>query len=568
MKRLPRSVETGRHKQRLLTSTRNYSLSSERTEQTSSRTSRASAMPRSELLSLLNNSSPEHLLKIPALQELERREQLRLHEQFEGTLEESRERCRKLRNFVREAWHILHPRTPYVHGWHIDLICKHLEAITYGKFKEYGYDNRLLINEPPGTMKSLLVNVFWAAWEWGPAGMPHIQNIGTSYKGENCSRDVARTRDLILSEWYQQRWPLNLIKTGEQHIANDKRGDYRGIPFGSLTQFRADRLKIDDPHSVDTAESDADRARATIRFRESATSRLNDPITSAIIIIMQRLHEQDISGVAIKLDLGYLHLCLPMEFDPARKCITPFGEDRRTVEGELLFPERFPREVVERDKKAMGPYAIAGQYQQRPAPREGGMFKHSSFNIVDAIPNEAHKHQVRSWDLAASIPKAGSDPSWTVGVRMMEYDGDYYIEHVARFRDDATSVRKNIKVWAISDTKRCHITVPQDPGQAGKDQAESFIRELAGWVISAKRPSGDKVTRAEPFAAQVGAGNVHLLRGDWNQAFIDELCNFPTGHADQVDAASDAFNYLSEKKVIRIPDDILAKSAMPQRRLH
>jgi predicted phage terminase large subunit-like protein len=518
--------------------------------------------------------------KLPSLAEiraeLARREHAKQFKKETSTIEGTREACKKLSTFVKKAWGILHPginpdgsyAQPYRHGWHIDFICDHLEALTFGKFKEVGYENRLGINEPPGTMKSLLVNVFWQAWEWGPADRAWMSSINTSYKAENCTRDVGRLRDLLLSEWYQKHWPLELTRTGEWHITNGKRGDVKGVPFRSLTQWRADRLKIDDPHSVDTAESDTDRAKTTITFRESATSRLNDPISSAIILIMQRLNEYDLSGVIKKLGLNYLWLHLPMEFELSTKCTTPFGEDRRTFEGELLFPERFPREVVERDKKVMGPYAVAGQFQQRPAPRSGGMFKRQDFKIVAAVPAEAKKRRCRGWDFAATLPTPGKDPDWTVGIRMSTHEGLYYIEDMIRFRDIPSKVRQSIRNCAALDGPHCHITIPKDPGQAGKDQSESIIKENAGKRIYAIPPSGDKAIRAEPFAAQVEAGNVSLVEGPWNEDYIHEMTTFPAGHDDIVDASSDCFNHLTSKK--RFPPlnkDIIDKASQPGTKL-
>lgn len=506
--------------------------------------------------------------------ERQRREYLRKMHIEELSREEVRESCKSLSNFVLHAWNVLEPVHEYKHGWHIDFICKHLEAITYNLFQEEGYSPRLLINEPPGTMKSSLLNIYWTAWEWGPANKPSMMNIATSYKETNCTRDCEKLGYLIQSDWYQKHWPhVDLVRESGHYLQTSKRGEYRAIPFGSLTQFRADRVKIDDPHSIDTAESDADRARAIIRFRESVPSRVNDPVNSAIILIMQRLHQQDLSGVAIDGNLGYMNVCLPMEYEPDRKCRTPFGEDPRTEPGELLFPARFPRQVVERDKMVMREYATAGQFQQRPAPREGGMFKKHWFKIVNAAPSTIRKHQVRKWDLAASVPKATTDPDHTVGLRMGKCpDGNYYIDDVQRMRDTAQRVRVAIQTMATHDGETCHILVPQDPGQAGKDQSESIIRENAGFRVYAEVERGDKATRAEPFAAQCEAGNVYLVKGPWVDSFIDELCNFPTGHDDQVDAAAGAFNYLARKNPVIVTTEMLNKVRMsiptPRMRRH
>lgn len=451
-----------------------------------------------------------------------------------------RRRCKTLSGFVREAWHILEPSNTYIHGWHIDAICEHLEAITSGDI------NRLLINVPPGTMKSLLAGVFWPAWEWGPIGRPATRVIGSSYSEDYAKRDNRRMRDLVTSDWYRSLWPIELVKSGETAFSNTATGFRQGVPFSRLTGGRGDRVIIDDPHSVDGAESEAERS-ATIRtFRESVPTRLNDPAKSAILVIMQRLHEQDVSGTILALNLGYEHLMLPMEFEPDRRCHTSIGfSDPRTAEGELLFPERFPREVVERDKVPMGSYAVAGQFQQRPAPRSGGMFQRGDFEIVDAVPAKVRR-RVRAWDFAASKPKPGKQPDWTVGLRMAFAEGVFYVEDVLRGRWSASAVEKTLKNTASQDGVEVTVRQPQDPGAAGKADAETKTRLLAGYSVITKPITGDKATRARPASAQAEAGNVKLVRGAWNEAFLDEVCTFPNGmFDDQVDAFADALNELA-----------------------
>lgn len=159
---------------------------------------------------------------------------------------------------------------------------------------------------------------------------------------------------------------------------------------------------------------------------------MNDPKLSAVVMIMQRIHARDLAGEALAKDLGYVHVMLPMEFEVERRCRTSIGfVDPRTKEGELLFPERFPREVVERDKKAMGQYAIASQFQQRPAPRGGGMFKTAWFSLVDAAPADCY--WVRHWDLAATEKK---DAAFTAGVLIGQSRSTkmFYIADVKRAR--------------------------------------------------------------------------------------------------------------------------------------
>ena len=454
--------------------------------------------------------------------------------------ERIRERCQTLSGFIREAWHVVEPNSTYVHGWHLDAIAEHLEAITDGRI------NRLLINVPPGTMKSLLTSVLWPAWEWGPKGRPSLRYLTTSYAEKYVKRDSRRMRDLVQSEWYRALWPeVELVRAGESSFANTKTGNREGVPFASLTGGRGDRVIIDDPHSTESSESDADRATTTRIFRESVPTRLNDPKHSAIIVIMQRLHEDDVSGQIMKLGLGYEHLMLPMEFEPDRACKTSIGfADPRTYDGELLFPERFPREVVERDKVPMGSYAVAGQFQQRPAPRSGGMFQRGDFEIVDAVPAGAKR--CRAWDFAASQPKPGRQPDWTVGLRMAYAGGTFYVEDVRRDRWSPADVEKNLKNTASQDGLEVRIRMPEDPGAAGKADAGTKVKLLAGYDVKTERPTGDKATRAKPASAQAEAGNVKLVRGPWNDTFLDEVCSFPNAQFDdQVDAFADALNELA-----------------------
>ncbi len=308
-------------------------------------------------------------------------------------------------------------------NWHLDAICAHLEAVTDGRI------NRLLINVPPGSSKSLIVSVMWPAWEWAQ-GRRSLRYLTTSFNDGPVKRDTRKCRDLIASEWYRALYPeVVLTRTGETSFANSSTGSREGVAFGSLTSQRGDRLIIDDPHSTETAESVADRQTTTRRFREGALNRLNDQERSAIVVVMQRLHAEDVSGTILKLGMGYVHLCLPMEYEPERHCRTVIGfEDPRTTDGDLLDPVRFPRATVESLKSGMGSYAYAGQYQQRPTPREGGLFKRAWFEgkIIRQAPPGTR--WVRHWDLASTKSVTAAR---TAGVKLGKApDGSFIVGHV------------------------------------------------------------------------------------------------------------------------------------------
>jgi predicted phage terminase large subunit-like protein len=465
-----------------------------------------------------------------------------LEEEVADDLE--RELCRSLSAFARRAWHVVEPGQPYTHGRHIDVMCAHLEAVTRGEI------TRLLINVPPGTMKSLLVNVFWPMWEWGPLGLPHIRSVGVSHEQGLGVRDNLKCRRLLLSDWYQRLWPevrLQRDQSEKIKFENTRTGFREVATPSNITGRRGDRVVVDDPLSAENANSEAERERVNLWFREALPTRLNNPDRSAIVVVMQRLHERDVAGIILDMG-GWESLILPMRFEPDRAD----PDDWRTDEDELLFPERFPAPVVAELERSMGTYAAAGQLQQRPAPREGGLFKRHWFSFLGAIP-AGNRRQVRAWDLAATKKATSNNPDWTAGLLMSRgSDGVFLIEGVERLRGSPMEVKATVKSRAATDPRGTVIRLPQDPGQAGKDQAETFVRDLAGYSVKVERVTGDKATRATPAAAQAEAGNVKiLLTGDaerdaWIEPFLDEVCMFPgAAHDDQVDALSDALNELA-----------------------
>lgn len=499
---------------------------------------------------------------------------------------------KSLYKFIELGWSVLEPGRKFVGGWHIGAICEHLEAVTYGEIK------RLLINVPPGFMKSLTTNVFWPCWEWGPRNMPHLRYLGFSYSADLSIRDNMRARSLVESPGYKRLWPhVQLASDQNAKVKFDTtaKGYRIATSVGGITTgWRGDRVIIDDPHNVKQAESEADLSSKEIWFTEALPTRMSDPEKSAIIVIMQRVHTRDTSGIILSRDLGYEHLCLPMEFETRRPCYTSLrprtalGADHKPVlenvtttppedpeerkqwqpgqwrvvaenvqaavkryrwdlrveEGELLWAERFTAEVVARDKKVMGEYASAGQMQQRPAPRGGGLFMVERITMVDALPNKPGKSS-RGWDLAASKDKTSP---YTVGALLHMIEGSVYIADIKRGRWSPAEVDTTIKTTAINDTIAIEQSIPQDPGQAGVAQKQAFAKLLHGYRVHFSPESGDKETRATPLASQVEAGNVYMLRAPWNEELIAEMTSFPRStYKDQVDALSRAYSRLTKK---------------------
>ena len=221
-------------------------------------------------------------------------------------------------NFVELGWHALEPGVDFVSNWAVHAICDHLEAVTDGSIR------RLLINVPPGCTKSMTTCVFFPAWEWGPKNLPHYRYISFSHERNLATRDNVRCRDLVQSEWYQENWgdqfEMKSDQNAKTYYENSKTGWRQAVAAQGLTGKRGDRILADDCHSVKGADSDAQREEVLQIFSETVPTRLNKQAESAIIVIMQRVHERDVSGLILAKELGYEHLMLPMRFEEERRC--------------------------------------------------------------------------------------------------------------------------------------------------------------------------------------------------------------------------------------------------------
>lgn len=466
----------------------------------------------------------------------------------EDWLSIEREHCtRSFAKFVKAAWPILEPGQPYIHGWHVEAICEHLEAVTRGDI------TRLLINIPPGTMKSTLVSVFWPAWEWGPRKMPHMRVVGASHEQGLAIRDTLKMRRLVTSDWYQKLWPIQLAGDQNQktYYENADTGFRQACAVASMTGRRGDRVIWDDPHSVEDAHSPAKLETDTRIFRETLPTRLNNPDSSAIIIVMQRLHNLDVSGIILSEQFGYVHLCLPMEFEMAKRCTTSIGfTDPRTAEGELLFPGRFPRTVVDRDKKIMGSYAVAGQFQQRPSPLGGGLFRDEWWHYYEATP----RLQWRSiYGDTAQKTKDQHDYSvfqcWG-----RSHTGQAVLVDQIRGKWEAPELLVQGRAFWNK-----HKAAPRELGAlramkiedkvSGTTLIQTLRRE--GIPIIGIPRSIDKVTRAMDVAPLIESGNVVLpMNAPWLSDYTAEFSAFPNGaNDDQIDPTVDAIGDILDGEV-------------------
>ena len=455
--------------------------------------------------------------------------------------------CEKsLHEFMKHFWTDMEPET-FTDGWHIRLMCEHLEAVANGEIQ------KLIINIPPRSCKSLTVAVAFPSWLWAkrpdprfPLHGPQTRVMSLSYSGSFAMRDSRKMLNLIKSPRYQDYWSHRVSIASDQKAKTRFENTRMGFRLpssvrGMATGEGGDIVLVDDPISAADAKSDIERETVINWWRETMQSRLNNAQFGAFIVIMQRLHENDLTGHILANETGWTHLCLPGRYEVDHPFVC--AADRRTKDGDLLWPEHMPEHRLKSLEIGMGSYGRAGQIQQRPAPREGGMFEKRWFKIVNAAP--AGGNTVRAWDLASSDEARSS---WTAGILMKRVRDEFYVMDVVREQGSPKAVEDTMVNTASQDGKNVTVDFPQDPGQAGKAQKLYLTQKLAGHNVRSSPETGSKITRAEPYSAQAEAGNVYLMKGDWNAKYLDELIVFPNSEqSDQVDASSRGFARLIRK---------------------
>jgi predicted phage terminase large subunit-like protein len=467
--------------------------------------------------------------------------------------------ARRLGDFVRLAWHVIEPSTPFVPGWHIDAIIDHLEAVSRGQIRN------LLINVPPRHMKSLLVSVFWPCWEW--ITWPDRRWLFSSYAASLSTRDSVKCRRLIESPWYQARWADRFALTTDQNTKgrfDNNRSGYRVSTSvgGAATGEGGDRIVCDDPHNVQEAESDTSRKSTVDWWDVVMSTRVNDPKRAAMSVVMQRCHQQDLSGHLLEQG-GWEHLCLPAEYEgPGRTTSIGFS-DPRQERGELLWEERFGPEEIASLKRSLGSYAAAGQLQQRPSPAEGGLFKRHWFRYWQPRGANLPSVTVRLPDgtlqsiAAVEIPHRvdGQAQSWDCAFKDLE-TSDYVVGQAWGRAGSAFFLGDQIRarVDCPATVKAVRELSQRFPGTVAKlieDKANgSAVIQMLGKEIPGMipvTPQGGKVARAAAVSPLIEAGNVYLphpLYAAWVNDFIEECATFPSGaNDDQVDAMTQMLLY-------------------------
>lgn len=478
-----------------------------------------------------------------------------------------------LPDYTRRAWHIIEPSTPFRQNWHIDAIFEHLEAVSAGQI------HNLIINIPPRCMKSISVAVMWPTWEW--TTRPEERFLFATYGSDLTIRDSIKRRNILNSHWYRSRWQdifsLDPSQQSKRRYDNNKAGFCLASSVGGATTGEGgSRLVIDDPLKADQGRSALSRNAVNEWWRTTMSTRLNDMKTGARVIIMQRLHEDDLAGYLLdrmgKGGTHYEHLMLPMEYEVKRHCGTSIGwEDPRKHEGDLLWESRFDKNEVKTLNADLGEYNSAAQLAQNPAPSGGGMFKDRWWRywvpwgrLADYPPVQIVKengeidyaeivecppHRLltlsQSWDCAFKDKK---DSDYVVGQLWGRQDAAFFLVDQLRGQWDILATISAIKQLTNAYPKAAEKLIEDKAN--GPAIISMLQRKVVGLIPV--NPDKSKEARAQAAVPLVNAGNIYLPHphlAQWVEAFIHEFSTFPVGkNDDQVDAFSQMIQQYLEQE--------------------
>lgn len=483
------------------------------------------------------------------------------------------DRClaeRSLADYTRQMWPILEPGTEYLHNWHIDCMCEHLEAVTLGQI------TRLIVNVPPRHMKSTAVSIAWPTWEW--IQHPDYRYIFGSYSQSLSTKHSVDRRTVIQSDWYRRNWGDRFRLTGDQNVKTEFRNDQQGVMFatslaGTVMGKGGRRIIVDDPHNPKEAESSLQREAGITAFDRTLSTRLDDKKNGAIVVVMQRLHEKDLSGHLMKQG-GYVHLCLEAEADQHTTISLPSGKTIERKPGDLLWPEREGPKEIESAKRALGPYGYAGQYQQAPAPAGGGRFKSDWFRSFDVMDGKYRLLQpdgsfkavaIGECDRFAMMDPAGTEadqnnrPCYTViGIIDVTPTHDMVIVDLYRGQVEAPAAADK----GVELTRRYDLPwIGVEKDGIGLGVVQSIRRR--GVTVRPIKARGSKEARSETAEIRMAAGMIYWpANAPWRFDFEAELLNFPTGeYKDQVDMLAHAAIWVQKSHGAPQGSDAMNESA-------
>lgn len=444
--------------------------------------------------------------------------------------------------FLQRVFAELNPGTEYLDNFHIHVLIDELEDLRFGR------QRRLAVAMPPRSLKSLLISVAYVSWLLGHD--PALRIICASYGQELADKLASDCRQVMQSDWYKRMFPRSRLAPGRQSLGNFETsaggGRFSTSVGGVLTGFGADYIIVDDPSKPSESLSDAERATINNWIQHTLFTRLNDKRHGRIVIVMQRLHEDDVIGNVVEKtqgDFKVLSFSAIAQTDEIHTHKTAFGVTRVVRKaGEALHPAREPLEVLEEQRRLLGSRFFSAQYLQDPVPLEGGMVKRAWLRTYQPHEVMAPERIVQSWDTAA---KMGELNDYSVGTTWAIKNKRAYLLDVVRERMEFPALKR--RVIDEADRWKAERVLIEDKGSG-----TGLLQELrASGFFGAKAfmPKGDKGLRLASVTPMIEEGRVYLpASASWLDQFVHELCGFPgLAHDDQVDSTSQFLAWLREE---------------------
>lgn len=448
-----------------------------------------------------------------------------------------------LTSFIAKTFQTVDPASEYIHNWHIDLIADRLEKVANGNIK------RLIINVPPRSLKSVSVSVSWPAWILG--NDPSKKIMVASYSHKLSLKHSLDCRMVIESPWYQELFDDAKIALGENEkhkFVTTNRGFRLATSIaGTTTGEGGDILIVDDPHNPTQANSDVQRQKAIDWFSQTFMSRLNDKKKGAVVLVMQRLHVDDLTGhlLADKSN-KWNHLCLPAVF-PDKRSFSYMGKRKNVQKGTFLNKNREGEGEIKRVKQELGNYAFSAQYLQNPIMLVGGMVEICWFGRYKIAPSEGEI--IQSWDTAT---KSGKNNDYSVCTTWKITDKGYYLLEVIARKMEYPELKRRV----LSAAKKWQADIILIEDKASGQSLLQDLRRESLYNFLAISPTFDKVTRFAQTTATIEAGNVHLPEySAWLNDYEMQVLSFPnSSHDDMVDSTSHFLNWIKDRnnKKIRV----------------
>ncbi len=443
--------------------------------------------------------------------------------------------------FTQRCFQTVVPGQQFLPNWHIDAITHQLERVRRGEIR------RLIITLPPRNLKSICASVAFPAFLLGHD--PALRIVCASYSQDLTTKHARDCRTVMESTWYRQlfrRTRIDPRKNTETEFETTARGYRLGTSVGgTLTGRGGNLIIIDDPLKPAEAMSEVKRAGVAEWYDTTLSSRLDSKAEDAIVLIMQRLHVDDLVGHVLEKGPSWTHLNLPAIAEASHEVELGGGRTYQREVGEVLHPEREPIAVLEELKASMGSQGFSAQYQQTPVLPGGALIKRVWFRSYARRPEPGPRDRImQSWDTASQANKTND---YSVCTTWLIQGSDYYLLDVLRKRLEFPELRRRILAHATTYKPKAVLIEDASSGAALIQDLkhEGTIRPIA------IRPDGDKIVRLEVQSAVIEAGHVLLPRSaPWLDDFLLEVLAFPHGRFDdQVDSLSQFLTWAAKPRI-------------------